>query len=66
MSAVITARLPLIQLNVDQQLPSLQGGWHQVTIVVNNTETIEINQAVLSVSIRPSSEDPTIEQSSKY
>ncbi|XP_075220488.1 trafficking protein particle complex subunit 11 gry isoform X2 [Lycorma delicatula] len=64
-STVIAARIPLIQLNVDQQLPSLQGSWHQITVVVNNTETITINQAVLHVSIRPSSEDATIEQSTE-
>ncbi|RZF39728.1 hypothetical protein LSTR_LSTR011137 [Laodelphax striatellus] len=64
-STIITARVPQIKLNVEQETPALQGAWHSISVLIENAESIPIDQAILNVSVRPSLEDPSIEQNTE-
>lgn len=63
-SLVLAQPIAQLQLAVTHSSPALQGSWHRLTVNLTNPEAGTITKASLHVAVKPTPEDPTIEQKS--
>lgn len=49
---------------VTHDAPALQGSWHRLSVCMTNPEEGSFTKATLHVAIKPTVEDPSIEQKS--
>lgn len=64
-SITLSYPFPRLTVNLTHSAPALQGAWHCITAELANPDPGPVTQVVLHVAVKPTPEEPMVEQSSK-
>uniref|UniRef100_A0A1B6BYJ1 Trafficking protein particle complex subunit 11 n=1 Tax=Clastoptera arizonana TaxID=38151 RepID=A0A1B6BYJ1_9HEMI len=56
---------PLLEINLTHSAPALQGAWQCIMAELTNPDSGPMTQVTLHVAVKPTSEEPTVEQSTE-